>query len=71
MESMTIPVLGTALMMVLIMLGERNMAVARFLCRIGLHVWSDRTVSARYRICVKCEKCQRARTSKPGPWDWD
>lgn len=70
MEILSIPLLGTALLLVLIVLGDHNALVARLLCAIGLHVWPDHSLSNRHRVCVRCEKREHARSSEPHPWDW-
>jgi len=70
MEALTIPFLGTALLLVLIVIGEHNALVARLLCTIGLHVWPERTMSNHSRVCERCEKCEHTQASHPHPWDW-
>jgi hypothetical protein len=70
MEALTIPLLGTAFLLVLIALGEHNAQVARLLCAMGLHVWPDRSTSNRLRVCMRCEKRQHAQSAEPHPWDW-
>jgi hypothetical protein len=70
MEPLVIPVLGTALLVVLIMLGEHNTLVARLLCAVGLHVWPDHAMSLRLRVCTRCRKRQHTTVSQPQPWDW-
>jgi hypothetical protein len=70
METLSIPFLGTALLLVLIMLGEHNGLVARLLCAMGLHVWPERSESIRHRVCTRCDKSEHAQSSQPQPWDW-
>jgi hypothetical protein len=69
-ETLGIPFLGTAFLVVLIMLGEHNALVARWLCAIGLHVWPEHGMSSRYRVCTRCEKREHTHSSAPHPWDW-
>jgi hypothetical protein len=70
MATLSIPLLGTAFLLVLIMLGEHNTLVARLLCAIGLHVWPEHSISVRCRVCTRCEKREHARSAEPHPWDW-
>jgi hypothetical protein len=70
MEALTIPFLGTAFLLVLIVLGEYNTHIARLLCAIGLHVWPEHAASNRHRVCRRCEKREHTQASQPHPWDW-
>jgi hypothetical protein len=70
METLTIPFLGTAFLLVLIMLGEHNALIARLLCAMGLHVWPERAMSNHSRVCKRCEKREHSQSSQPQPWDW-
>ncbi len=65
MESLSIPFLGTAFLLVLIMLGEHNSLVARLLCTMGLHVWPERSMSNRRRVCTRCDKSEQAQSPRP------